>query len=186
MGTEHRGGRPGSYYAVLGVRPDASAGEIRSAYRKLAMKWHPDRRVAREPWLVEEANKRFQQLQEAYQVLADERRRTLYDAGLYDPVQDDEGEVEGFHDFVQEMLTLMADVRREEKQYSLEELQRMLAEMAQDFATPPTPPTPPYWFGGGGASRSSKRFHDDTDPTATRKRRVHVSSVEVFGSTGYW
>ncbi|XP_019704752.1 uncharacterized protein [Elaeis guineensis] len=113
MGTEHRSGRPGSYYAVLGVRPDAPATEIRSAYRKLAMKWHPDRRRGREPWLVEEANKRFQQIQEAYQVLSDGKRRTLHDAGLYDPVQDDEEEVEGFHDFVQEMLTLMANVRRE-------------------------------------------------------------------------
>ncbi|XP_010924738.1 uncharacterized protein [Elaeis guineensis] len=182
MGTEHRSGRPGSYYAVLGVRPDAPATEIRSAYRKLAMKWHPDRRRGREPWLVEEANKRFQQIQEAYQVLSDGKRRTLHDAGLYDPVQDDEEEVEGFHDFVQEMLTLMANVRREEKEYNLEELQRMLAEMAQDFAT--LPPQPP-WFDAGGASRSSKRFHEDTDPTDTRKRRMHVSSVELFGSTGY-
>nr|XP_029120985.1 uncharacterized protein LOC105047085 isoform X5 [Elaeis guineensis] len=37
MGTEQLSGRPGSHYAVLGVRPDASAGEIRSAFRKLAL-----------------------------------------------------------------------------------------------------------------------------------------------------
>ncbi|XP_008800907.1 dnaJ homolog subfamily B member 3-like [Phoenix dactylifera] len=142
MGKEQCSGRPGSCYAVLGVRPDASAGEIRSAYRKLAMKWHPDKR-GREPWLAEEANRRFQQIHEAYQVLSDEKRRTLYDAGLYDPVQDNEDEVEGFHDFVQEMLMLMRNVRREEKEHSLEELQQMLAEMARDFATPLSSPR---WF----------------------------------------
>nr|XP_010924182.2 dnaJ homolog subfamily B member 6 isoform X1 [Elaeis guineensis] len=112
MGTEQLSGRPGSHYAVLGVRPDASAGEIRSAFRKLALIWHPDRR-GREPWLVEEANRRFQQIHEAYQVLSDQKRRTLYDAGLFDPVQDDEDEVEGFDEFVQEMLMLTAKVRRE-------------------------------------------------------------------------
>ncbi|KAG1346944.1 putative chaperone protein DnaJ [Cocos nucifera] len=76
----------------------------------------------------------------------------------------------------------MASVRAEEKEYSLEELQRMLAEMAQDLATVPRQPP---WIDGGGASSRSKRFHEDTDPTATRKRRTHVSSVELFGSTGY-
>ncbi|PKA64581.1 Chaperone protein dnaJ 20, chloroplastic [Apostasia shenzhenica] len=103
-----------SYYAVLGVAADASASEIRSAYRKLAKKWHPDR-CGRER--SEEAIKKFQQIQEAYEVLSDERKRVFYDAGLCDPLQCDDdgfaGEVEGFWDFVQEMLRLMADVRGE-------------------------------------------------------------------------
>uniref|UniRef100_A0A453F0W6 Uncharacterized protein n=1 Tax=Aegilops tauschii subsp. strangulata TaxID=200361 RepID=A0A453F0W6_AEGTS len=40
-------------------------------------------------------------------------RRELYDAGMYDPLDDDQEEVEGFHDFLQEMLSLMATVGRE-------------------------------------------------------------------------
>lgn len=44
--------------------------------------------------------------------MSDPRRRTLYDAGLYDSREDD-SEVEGFADFVQEMVSLMKDVRRE-------------------------------------------------------------------------
>ena len=46
-------------------------------------------------------------------VLSDEKRRALYDAGMYDPLDDDQEEVEGFHDFLQEMLSLMATVGRE-------------------------------------------------------------------------
>lgn len=45
-------------------------------------------------------------------VLSDPRRRTVYDAGLYDPHEGDE-EVEGFTDFLQEMVSLMKDVRKE-------------------------------------------------------------------------
>nr|CAD1834212.1 unnamed protein product [Ananas comosus var. bracteatus] len=93
METELQNERPKSYYQVLGVPRDASAGDVRAAYRRLAMKWHPDR-SAREPWLVEEANRRFQQIQEAYKVLSDEKKRELYDAGFYDLIQEDEDEVE--------------------------------------------------------------------------------------------
>ncbi|KAL6011553.1 hypothetical protein ACLOJK_002001 [Asimina triloba] len=62
------------------------------------------------PSVVEEAKRRFQQIQEAYEVLSDGRKRTMYDAGLYNP-QEEEEEDEGFYDFVQEMLSLMAVVR---------------------------------------------------------------------------
>ena len=53
-------------------------------------------------------------MHEAYQVLSDEKRRALYDSGMYDPLDDDQEEdVEGFHDFLQEMVSLMATVGRE-------------------------------------------------------------------------
>uniref|UniRef100_A0A7N1A153 J domain-containing protein n=1 Tax=Kalanchoe fedtschenkoi TaxID=63787 RepID=A0A7N1A153_KALFE len=103
------GRRSASYYEILGVGFDSSAEEIRRAYRKLAMRWHPDK-WARNPSLLGEAKLRFQQIQEAYSVLSDQSKRTLYDAGMYDP---EEEEQEGFSDFVQEMVTLMAKVKRE-------------------------------------------------------------------------
>uniref|UniRef100_A0A7N0UDW6 J domain-containing protein n=1 Tax=Kalanchoe fedtschenkoi TaxID=63787 RepID=A0A7N0UDW6_KALFE len=123
------GRRSASYYEILGVGFDSSAEEIRRAYRKLAMRWHPDK-WARNPSLLGEAKLRFQQIQEAYSVLSDQSKRTLYDAGMYDP---EEEEQEGFSDFVQEMVTLMAKVKREEKIYTLEELQGMFTEMAKGF-----------------------------------------------------
>ncbi|RLM92601.1 chaperone protein dnaJ 6-like [Panicum miliaceum] len=140
-----------SYYAVLGVHPGASAAEIRAAYHRLAMRWHPDKiasgRAAADPARAEEAKTRFQKIHEAYQVLSDEKRRALYDAGMYDPLDDDQEDVEGFHDFLQEMISLMATVGREEPVYSLGELQSMLDGMIQDFAAPQ--PDPSGFFAGG-------------------------------------
>jgi curved DNA-binding protein CbpA len=62
------------YYDILGVPPKADAGEIRKAYRLLALKWHPDRNPA-DPW----AANRFLQVGEAYRVLRDPVSRTAYD-----------------------------------------------------------------------------------------------------------
>ncbi|KAL0430248.1 UNVERIFIED_CONTAM: DnaJsubfamily B member 8 [Sesamum radiatum] len=101
------------YYGVLGVSLCSSDEEIRRAYRKLAMQWHPDK-WTRTPALVAEANQKFQQIQEAYSVLSDAKKRALYDADLYDPDDDDEeDEIEGFADFLQEMRSLMNDARKE-------------------------------------------------------------------------
>src|SRR4051794_7917390 len=61
------------YYDVLGVPRDASADEIRSAYRRLARENHPD--VNKDP----NASERFSELSEAYEVLRDQEKRAQYD-----------------------------------------------------------------------------------------------------------
>ncbi|XP_005183612.1 dnaJ homolog subfamily B member 2 isoform X1 [Musca domestica] len=63
------------YYKVLDVPRSATDTEIKKAYRKLALKWHPDKN----PDNLDEANKRFRELSEAYEVLSDERKRKIYD-----------------------------------------------------------------------------------------------------------
>jgi curved DNA-binding protein CbpA len=62
------------YYDILGVPPKADAGEIKKAYRLLALRWHPDRNPG-DPW----ATSRFLRLGEAYRVLRDPARRATYD-----------------------------------------------------------------------------------------------------------
>ena len=62
------------YYEVLGVKKDASADEIKKAYRKTAMKYHPDRNPG-----DKEAEEKFKELGEAYEVLSDEDKRARYD-----------------------------------------------------------------------------------------------------------
>ncbi|XP_062210970.1 uncharacterized protein LOC133912316 isoform X2 [Phragmites australis] len=112
------------YYALLGIRKNASATDVRAAYRKLALKWHPDR-WASDPGEAGEAKQRFQRIQEAYSVLSDKGRRAMYDAGLFDPLDDNE---EDFTDFMQEMLVMMDNVKNE-KPDTLEDLQKMLQDI---------------------------------------------------------
>ncbi len=66
----------GSHYATLGITPGAGAAEIKSAYRRLALQYHPDRNQG------PEATSQFQQIQRAYEVLGNAARRKRYDQML--------------------------------------------------------------------------------------------------------
>lgn len=99
------------YYEVLGVTRDATSDQIKSAYRKAALKWHPDRNPENKP----DAEHRFREASEAYSVLSDPQKRATYDryghAGLsnqvfdasnfgsiFEEFQDVFGEMFGFQD----------------------------------------------------------------------------------------
>jgi len=67
------------YYDVLGVSGSASSDEVKKAYRKLAMKYHPDRNPG-----DKEAEDKFKQSTEAYEVLSDSQKRQIYDTYGFD------------------------------------------------------------------------------------------------------
>lgn len=63
------------YYQILGIPRDASEDEIKKAYRKLAMQYHPDRNPGKEKW----ANDKFKEINQAFSVLGDPQKRGRYD-----------------------------------------------------------------------------------------------------------
>ncbi|XP_053326682.1 dnaJ homolog subfamily B member 2 [Spea bombifrons] len=65
----------GDYYEILGVPRNASQDDIKRAYRKQALKWHPDKN----PDNKEHAEKKFKDIAEAYEVLSDKQKRDAYD-----------------------------------------------------------------------------------------------------------
>lgn len=67
------------YYTVLGLKHGASMNEVKSAYRKMVVKWHPDR--FKEPLKKKEAEKKMKMINRAYDVLSDEKKKQMYDLG---------------------------------------------------------------------------------------------------------
>ena len=81
------------YYQVLGVAKNASEAEIKKSYRRLAMKYHPDRNTGD---MSAEAEKTFKEAKEAYEVLSDAQKRAAYDQFGHAGVDPSMGAGQGF------------------------------------------------------------------------------------------
>lgn len=69
------------YYKVLGVSKKVTQSELKKAYRKLSLKYHPDKNPS------EEASAKFAEIANAYAVLSDDDKRRIYDQGGEDAVK---------------------------------------------------------------------------------------------------
>ncbi|CAL1383478.1 unnamed protein product [Linum trigynum] len=120
-------------YGVLGLHKECSATELRNANKRLALRWHPDRcSGSGNSKHVEEANSKFQAIQQAYSVLSDANKRFLYDVGAYN--SDDDDDQDGMGDFLNEMAVMMSQTEPthdESGEESFERLQDLFNEMFQ-------------------------------------------------------
>ena len=64
-----------NYYEILGLKPNVTSTEIDAAYKKLSNQWHPDKNKENR----QEAEKKFHEISEAYDVLSNKNRRSHYD-----------------------------------------------------------------------------------------------------------
>src|SRR5215207_430675 len=90
------------YYAVLGVERNVDTAELKRAYRKLAVQYHPDRNPG-----DHEAEARFKEAAEAYEVLSDAEKRALYDRYGHEGLQ--RGGFGGFRD-VNDVFSAFSDI----------------------------------------------------------------------------
>lgn len=129
------------FYDLLEVKQEASDDDIRRSFKRLALKFHPDKTQSLSPADREEAERRFKAINEAYSVLSDPARRDRYDA--YGP-EDDEDEGEEYYepydesgftaglepeDFVSMMLGLPPGARPRRRHYTEPEVGMLEAWM---------------------------------------------------------
>jgi len=90
------------YYQILGLDKTASADQVKQAYRKMAMQYHPDRNQGKEEW----ANEKFKDINESFSILSDPEKRNQYDQfGFVGSVSDIFGSQSPratFDDFIQD------------------------------------------------------------------------------------
>jgi len=85
------------YYKILGIDKNASEADIKKAYKKLALQWHPDRHSSESEDKKKEAEEKFKEIAEAYAVLSDPDKKRKYDTyGSVDDIPDFSGGFGGF------------------------------------------------------------------------------------------
>lgn len=191
------------YYEVLGVERQASEQAIKSAYRKLALQYHPDRN----PDNTQASEEKFKELTEAYSVLADSEKRAAYDqfglagvrssgggwnadfnASIFSDFEDIFGEFFGFGGFGRQPGRRRRPARGADLQYNLE---ISLEEAARGLETKikiPRTDNCPVCRGTGSKPGSEpatchlRRARPDSTTTEHLHRVAHLPALPGHGS----
>ncbi|KAG7025916.1 DnaJ-like subfamily B member 6, partial [Cucurbita argyrosperma subsp. argyrosperma] len=158
-------------YGVLGLKKECTKAELKNAYKKLAMKWHPDRcSAAGNSKFVEEAKNKFQTIQQAYSVLSDANKRLLYDVGVYDG-DDDEDDM-GMGDFLTEMVSMMDQTNPnpnvENGEESFEKLQELFREMLNDDVEGFRPSSHANYVSSSSSSSAEENAEEEEEEKGAR------------------
>lgn len=154
------------YYKILGVSKEASAQEIKKSYRKLALKYHPDKNPGNK-----QAEEKFKEISEANEVLSAPEKRKKYDALGSDWKQyEAQGANQGGFDFSQWAQQRGGGSRSGSGYYSTEE----------DFESSGFSDFFEQIFGGGFRSRSTDEF-----PRASRKGRDYEGKLTISLKDAY-
>jgi DnaJ-class molecular chaperone len=69
------------FYAILGLDQSATDDDIRRSYKRLALKYHPDKQGSKSDEEKKDAENKFKKVAEAYEILSDKKKRRIYDEG---------------------------------------------------------------------------------------------------------
>jgi curved DNA-binding protein len=158
------------YYAVLGINKSASNDEIKKAFRKLAVKYHPDRNPG-----DKSAEDRFKEISEAYEVLSDSEKRQKYDQfGQYWQQAGQSNRGAG---------NAGADIGFDFSQYG--NFEEFINELLGRFATPGGGQSRAYYRPAPGTSPGSRDFGFNTDfgsqpPPSDREASLKLTWAEAF------
>ena len=188
------------YYDVLGVSKSANKDELKKAYRKLAMKYHPDRNPD-----DSQAAEKFKELSEAYEILSDDQKRQTYDNFGHDGVNStfssSQGAADAFSDIFGDIFSDIfggssggrASSRGSDLSYSLEiSLEEAVFGKSLDIEIPSKERCNGLWnrcsyCGGAGVIRQQQGFFSmqQTCPHCRGEGEVHDSNCSICSGVGY-
>ena len=188
------------YYDVLGVSKSVGKDELKKAYRKLAMKYHPDRNPD-----DSQAAEKFKELSEAYEILSDDQKRQTYDNFGHDGVNStfssSQGAADAFSDIFGDIFSDIfggssggrASSRGSDLSYSLEiSLEEAVFGKSLDIEIPSKERCNGLWnrcsyCGGAGVIRQQQGFFSmqQTCPHCRGEGEVHDSNCSICSGVGY-
>jgi molecular chaperone DnaJ len=188
------------YYDVLGVNKSASKDELKKAYRKLAMKYHPDRNPD-----DKQASEKFKELSEAYEILSDEQKRQAYDnfghEGVNSSFSSSQGAADAFSDIFGDIFSDIfgggsgsrASTRGSDLSYNLEiSLEEAVFGKSLNIEIPTKERCNGLWnrcsfCGGAGVIRQQQGFFSmqQTCPHCRGDGEVHDSNCSTCNGLGY-